>query len=331
MKVYFHVVTSVKGGSGKSTVALLLADYLLSKGKEAYVIDLDVCGTSWYTDYKFAYNDEPTKFVNRMMYQSCTKGYGGNVWSKLKVTGNEDDAKNKSREINICLAANEQLSHTINKSEAELVEHTTYHLIKDAMYDTSRVKNKEEVHIIFDLPPSHETTVEQICHHLLFDQRSVLKRDFKKDNVDYKVYFYMVSPADQGSALKKNIDYLKKLESNPTYSESMKNEEWYAWLIINDNHNWAGVQGETIAPKVLESLKNVANELMTKEVDTSNKQVLAMAFYKFGYKKGNFWGEFKAKELGFDGLDVSDYDKKNLNVSGYATKPFDDINVRLDT
>jgi hypothetical protein len=328
MKVFFHVVTSVKGGSGKSTVALLLADYLLSKGKEAYVIDLDVCGTSWYTDYKFAYNGEPTKFINRMMYQNCTKGYGDNVWSKLKVKGTGDGQSNQLREITVCLAANEQLSHAINKSEAELVEHTTYHLIKDVIYGSSGVEKKEEVHIIFDLPPSHETTVEQICHHLLFDQRSVLKRDLVKDEVAYQVYFYLISPADQGSALKKNIGYLKELESNPTYSESMKNEEWYAWLIINDNHNWVGVQGGTPAT-MLEGLKNVAIELMTNEVDISNKQVLAMEYYKFGYKKGNFFGEFKAAELGFTGLDVSDDDKNILNISGYETKPFDDINNRL--
>lgn len=315
MKVYFHVVTSVKGGSGKSTVALLLADYLLSKGKEAYVIDLDVCGTSWYVDYKFAYKDEPTKFINRMMYQHCTKGYGDNVWSKLKVTGAEDGNKNRSREINVCLAANEQLSHSINKSEAELVEHTTYHLIKDAMYGSSRVGEKEEVHIIFDLPPSHETTVEQICHHLLFDQRSVLKRDLVKGDVDYQVYFYLVSPADQGSAFLKNVEYIKNFGTNPTYSESLT--KWFAWQIINDNHNWVGAFSVNKKDLIARKAKNHLG--IEESKDTDNNIGFAFVEYtSFDYKENYVMGDYVSGT------------KDSLEINKYIPDPFEIIYSEIE-
>lgn len=322
MNVYFHVVTSVKGGSGKSTVALLLADYLLSKEEDAYVIDLDVCGTSWLKDFSFAYNSDPTKFINRMMYQSCTKGYGDDVWSNLTVIGTGP----QDRKIKVCLAANEQLSHSINKSEAELIEHTTYHLIKDAMHRTTR-GGKEKLHIIFDLPPSHETTVEQICHHLLFDQRSVLKRDFIKEGVSQKVFFYLISPADQGSALIKNIDYLKKFKSNPTYSESLGNNDWFAWQIINDNHNWAELQGKDISDMALSVLKNTAiDNVKVRDRDGLNTQVLVMKYCNLGYKKHYFFGEYKIGELG---LTTDSVDTKKLNISTYEVDPFDTIWNRI--
>ena len=51
-RVIFDVVSSVKGGSGKSTFSFLLAAYYNSvPGATAYVLDLDLRGTSWEKNY----------------------------------------------------------------------------------------------------------------------------------------------------------------------------------------------------------------------------------------------------------------------------------------
>ena len=51
-KIKFHVVNSIKGGAGKSTFALMLANYLIKEKKEtAYIVDLDLQGSSWEEDF----------------------------------------------------------------------------------------------------------------------------------------------------------------------------------------------------------------------------------------------------------------------------------------
>ena len=51
-RFHFDVVNSVKGGSGKSFFALQLAAFHAFKGRAAYIIDLDLRGTSWEPNYE---------------------------------------------------------------------------------------------------------------------------------------------------------------------------------------------------------------------------------------------------------------------------------------
>lgn len=67
-KVIFHIVNSIKGGSGKSTISFLLAAHYNEKEKnEAVIIDLDVNGSSWNYDHKI---DNPYDyFLQDYMYK----------------------------------------------------------------------------------------------------------------------------------------------------------------------------------------------------------------------------------------------------------------------
>jgi len=128
-RIYFHVVNSVKGGSGKSTFSLLLADRITCRGELAYIIDLDVCGTSWYGDYKHFFVGENHKFINKLMYVPYNSSYPYNIWSKLKTT----DTNKKARLLNVCMAGSDPDESIYDKMETELLEDTTLRIIKDAI------------------------------------------------------------------------------------------------------------------------------------------------------------------------------------------------------
>ena len=52
-KIVFHIVNSIKGGSGKSTVSFFLADHFNKREDcKAVIIDLDINGSSWINDHK---------------------------------------------------------------------------------------------------------------------------------------------------------------------------------------------------------------------------------------------------------------------------------------
>lgn len=83
--VRFHVVNSVKGGCGKSTFSLYLANYLTAQKHKVVIIDLDIGGSTWYRDFKpylvsemeksdennkdVDFSIEDTKFLNDLFYE----------------------------------------------------------------------------------------------------------------------------------------------------------------------------------------------------------------------------------------------------------------------
>ena len=83
--VRFHVVNSVKGGCGKSTFSLYLANHLTAMGHKTVIIDLDIGGSTWYrgfkqylvrsttepdeTDKEADFRKEETKFLNDLLYE----------------------------------------------------------------------------------------------------------------------------------------------------------------------------------------------------------------------------------------------------------------------
>ncbi len=83
--VRFHVVNSVKGGCGKSTFSLYLANYLTAQKHKVVIIDLDIGGSTWYRDFRphlvnetegfddngkdVDFSIEKTKFLNDLFYE----------------------------------------------------------------------------------------------------------------------------------------------------------------------------------------------------------------------------------------------------------------------
>ena len=111
--------------------------------------------------------------------------------------------------------------------------------MKDAIAVISNYINSIPIHFILDLPPSHEAAVEQICHHLLFDNNSPLNVKYSDK---FKVSLYMMTPIDQQSALEKNKAYLKNLMYNKRrYSSKIddfiRNKHLKNCFVFIDNHN----------------------------------------------------------------------------------------------
>lgn len=325
---YFHIVNSVKGGSGKSTFALLLADHFIRKNQPTYVIDLDVCGTSWETDFEdFFIKKEVPCYVNELMYQYCTNGFKQNIWNELKIT----DKTFNERSLKICLASAPKHNESFDKSEAELLENATYQIILSSINDalSSHPVGDITVHIILDLPPSHEQTVEQICQHLLFDQSSNLKQYFLEKNKNtanddytykYKVQFYMITPADQPSALQKNTDYIQNLLSRKRkYSSNIlafdgNNElQFKICFVLNDNHHWLALQSDTAASKQLlleVSIGNMVDKLpKIIHPKSSNKieyfTIKSLEYQPFEYKRSTYMGQYMGSSPKPTRLDLS--------------------------
>ena len=252
-KFKVHIVNSVKGGSGKSTFSMLLADHFVRNGEDAYVIDLDLCGTSWYSDFKGFWQEEPRKFIQDLMYSPCEKGFATDVWAKLKVTSKDELGEYDNRQINVCISAQDQNERLCDTPDVELLEHITYHLITEAL--TENGEKGGGIHFILDLPPSHEAAAEQICHRLFFDNNSLLNQ-----NEDYcgKFYInlYMMTPLDQISAWEKNQTYVHDLiYGQRKYSSTIQSflktsdQRMKICFVIIDNHGWEHATGQKIDPK----------------------------------------------------------------------------------
>ena len=345
---YFHIVNSVKGGSGKSTFALLLADHFIRKKQPTYVIDLDVCGTSWETDFEdFFIKKEVPCYVNELMYQYCTNGFKQDIWNELKIT----DKTFNERSLKICLASAPKHNESFDKSEAELLENATYQIILASINDVLSSHPTEDVaiHIILDLPPSHEQTVEQICQHLLFDQSSRLKqyffdknknihkfadknKDADKDNLEYiykyKVQFYMLTPADQPSALEKNIDYIqnllwkkRKYSSNILSFDESDELQFKICFVLNDNHHWLALQSDIESSKQLlleVSIGNMGDMPQIIHPKSSNKieyfTIKSLEYQPFEYKRSTYMGRYmgsspKPTRLDLSGVNYSEIEE----------------------
>lgn len=90
-RAVFDVVNSVKGGSGKSTFSLLLAAYYNSTpGTVAYVLDLDLRGTSWEKNYG-QYMSTPFFETKSTEKRDSLWNYGKAWIEKERVQKSEDE------------------------------------------------------------------------------------------------------------------------------------------------------------------------------------------------------------------------------------------------
>lgn len=179
-RVFFDIVNSVKGGSGKSTISLLLAaycssdEYFKDSGSEetkrrkaaAYIIDLDLKGTSWeknyghfittkYYDpkdtitlYNYYLNSIPIngstlssrnsiRYHQYPFFNTIMKDYKSfrskSFWSEIPFRVNTDSTKDADYKIRICPASSTS-GENIDKIEVDIFENTLQQLILDILY-----------------------------------------------------------------------------------------------------------------------------------------------------------------------------------------------------
>ena len=234
MKVFFHVINSVKGGSGKSTFSLLLANYYSHcKSEAAYIIDLDIQGTSWKKNFnQFFENDagEEPIYINDLMYDfsnGITKNF---IWN-LKICSKNEPPYVPCWTIPLCIA--NPTNNDINEVELDLFENAIRKLIVH-LIQKETAKNSEIIHIVFDMPPSKEKHAERILNHLLLDN----KIHFKDLHSGY-VCLYMIS-AITPAHIELNVEYIKNLVLNRSYSNIIVD-------LINSDSDKGGFQLFAIA------------------------------------------------------------------------------------
>lgn len=202
--VTFHVVNSVKGGSGKSTVSLLLAASIESNpNHKAYIIDLDINGTSWNANYKNILQfgrsgggetgvpNSMRIFLNDLMLDYEGKSTQG-IFARLPILVPLPNATEPTQQkfIEVCLA-NPDVQEDINEVELDLFENTIYKIVRQ-IYSSNTSRSMEQslehLHIILDMPPSYEQHAEKILNHLLLDSSSELVKSVEKKEDPFDTY-----------------------------------------------------------------------------------------------------------------------------------------------
>lgn len=178
-RVFFDIVNSVKGGSGKSTISLLLAAYCSSdeyfkdssneetkrRKAAAYIIDLDLKGTSWeknyghfittkYYDpkdnitlYNYYLNSIPIngstissrnsiRYHQYPFFSTIMKDYKSfrskSFWSEISFRVKTDPPTDDDYKIKICPASSTS-GESINQIEVDIFENTLQQLILDIL------------------------------------------------------------------------------------------------------------------------------------------------------------------------------------------------------
>lgn len=237
--VRFHVVNSVKGGCGKSTFSLYLANYLIEKNHKVVIIDLDIGGSTWYREFEsYLVNTSVEsnannnmvdtrkvniKFLNELLYEDEFNRASEHVF-KLRIqekyyAANHADM-NQKKIVNIVMT-NPEKATCIRDEELDLLEGTICNLV-DEIAEKSYVDDfNNTIDVIFDMPPGYEEHSERILMHALMDLGSNLHKYYtslKKDNLyQNPVYLYMISGVKQAS-LKANIQYVERFYNTPSYS-----------------------------------------------------------------------------------------------------------------
>lgn len=246
-----HVVNSIKGGCGKSTICFYLADYLNQQGLSPLIIDIDLCGTSWYKNYEGYlgenFSEENYHFVNELI-DNFDEAIKGHYIANIKTNTKDGDDPQSGKDIKICMANPERNTH-IEEVELDLFENAIYKLIMNWYAEKGKAINKDEVStskgdkdkekdidIILDMPPGYEAHAERIVNHLLLDVNSPLYRKIKKDDIKYKILLYMVTGLSE-SAINLNIGYIKKLFLNQNISKDMSSylKKENIFFILNDS------------------------------------------------------------------------------------------------
>lgn len=297
--VVFHVVNSIKGGSGKSTFSLLLADYYISKNELAYIIDLDISGSSWkdnYENYMNSYeqhNDKPI-FLNELMHdfdRFITKNYIQEL-SILHV--DEDNRPIEKYEIPLCVF-DPSKANSLNEEEVDLFENVIYKLIMN-IYDnkskkqiasntfTSNNNLNKNLNIIFDMPPSYEKHSERILKHLLLDISSPLYKVFCNDIKNmYKLNLYMLSTLSPAH-INANKRYISDFYLNMNYSsitDELIPENFKLCFVINDLNNIIDEYYEDAKHSKQDGCKNIANNVeKTISFDLNNINIIKDAKVK---------------------------------------------------
>lgn len=277
-----HVVNSIKGGCGKSTICLLLADYLNQQGLSPLIIDIDLCGTSWYKNYEKFLDENFSKenycFINDLI-ENFTESLKGRYIANIKTKYDAIPVK----DIKICMADPERNTH-IEEVELDLFENAIYKLIMDCCAEKGKMKTEngvpEDIDVILDMPPGYEAHAERIVNHLLLDVNSPLYRKIKEDDINYRILLYMVTGLSD-SGIKFNIEYVKKLVLNQSISSDVSTclKKNNILFILNDStHKLEQNEGSNLATMIDNIGEHKINSELNNAFENNNEDKITIKF-----------------------------------------------------
>ena len=170
--IRIHVVNSVKGGCGKSTWCLLLADYLYAKGHKPFIIDLDLCGSSWLSDKKNFFVEKPEDIItiNDLM-RNTSKGMMDHFITHIRVARETRAGAFHTYQLPICVANPFELIKQ-DEEHLDIFEHTIAKIMEYFINASFEKGEYKDIDIIMDMPPGREPHAEVIIKHMLFDINS---------------------------------------------------------------------------------------------------------------------------------------------------------------
>lgn len=259
----FHVVNSVKGGCGKTTVSLYLANYLRKQDNHyPVIIDLDICGSTWYSNNKIYIKNEGKVFLNDLFY-NFEKNSSKNYLTELNIKDDLNWGKLK------VIMVNSNKLTSMDDDTLDIIENTIFQIVHQQSYPEYDMEAKEEkiIDFIFDLPPGYEKHSERIVRHLLMNLRSPL---YKKK---YNIYLYMVSTVNQ-AAFNANLRYVHSLFENPQYSmdNSILKQQNILFILNDINSILVNLQKRTINAQ--QSLKETLESTKKAEFSKCKIEIL---------------------------------------------------------
>lgn len=255
INIHFDVVNSVKGGSGKSFFALQLAAYHVVNGRKTYIIDLDLRGTSWETNYgkyiippdsqkgntieEWKNNGHKYPYIDRLMwhyedYESC------GIWSSIKV---RENGSGSDHTVSLCIAETGNY-RKVDQLEEDLFENTIFEMIRK-IKDEQDEPDEKDVHIILDMPPSYEKHAERILTHLLLSTNSPFE-NMDKD-FSYMITLFMISTIDPAHFIQ-NAHYVRSLFMDRQFSSTivamLKSSNLRIQPVVNDVTDGINISSE---------------------------------------------------------------------------------------
>ncbi len=235
--IRINVINSIKGGCGKSTLSLYLADYMKRKGSTPVILDLDICGTSWQKNFKsfFVEKKEFDKrfvFINDLIFD-FNNGITGHFIANMNIASEGSDTF-EDYQLQICMA-DPKSKRKIHDEQLDLFEAAIFKLIKTIIDDY--YNDDSDCDLIFDMPPGYEDHAECVINHLLFDINSQLIKYLDKNyKGKYEIHMIMASGFNRAS-VEMNIEYIQRLYNNgQNYScivNKVLKEENIAYVFID--------------------------------------------------------------------------------------------------
>ena len=182
--LFFDVINSVKGGSGKSSVSLLLAAALKKAGASVYIIDMDLRGSSWHSNFDISGQLSNYISINDLM---DVVAFPPTSYPFVDIPLEVTISRAKQRMDIPAAIVNTNKSKPVDEVETDLFERAIFQIIEYVIVKEA-ASSPTSVHIIFDMPPSYEQHAERVLEHLLLNGDSPLMRKFDNPKKEYCSY-----------------------------------------------------------------------------------------------------------------------------------------------